>query len=169
MLDQATARATMKWQVAPGREPIRLDAFVRECLPHLSRREVDQAMRDGFFFIDGRVARKGDRLSAGDSLVFDGSAALLAANPLPDASLDVPIVYEDSSVLIVDKPAGIATHGFSRRRMGTLANSIMSQHSPLLGVGKNRWEPGLVHRLGTGKLGPLFVAQTTTTLDRPDA
>jgi 23S rRNA-/tRNA-specific pseudouridylate synthase len=95
MLDQATARATMKWQVAPGREPIRLDAFVRECLPHLSRREVDQAMRDRFFFIDGRVARKGDRLSAGDQLVFDGSAALLAANPLPDASLDVPIVYED--------------------------------------------------------------------------
>ncbi len=166
MLDQATARATMKWQVAPGREPIRLDAFVRECLPHLSRREVDQAMRDGFFFIDGRVARKGDRLSPGDSLVFDGSAALLAANPLPDASLDLPIVYEDSSVLIVDKPAGIATHGFSGRDMGTLANYIVSQHSRLLGVGKNRWEPGLVHRLDTETSGLVLVAKTQTAFDR---
>ena len=144
MLDQATARATMKWQVAPGREPIRLDAFVRECLPHLSRREVDQAIRDGFFSIDGRVARKGDRLSVGDTLVFGGPAALLAANPLPDTSLDVPIVYEDSSILIVDKPAGIATHGFSGRDMGTLANYIAAQRPHLLGVGKNRWDTGSI-------------------------
>ena len=156
----------MKWQVASGHEPIRLDAFVRECLPHLSRREVDQSIRDGFFSIDGHVARKGDRLSAGDRLVFDGSAALLAANPLPDAILDVPIVYEDSSVLIVDKPAGIATHGFSGRDMGTLANYIVSQHSRLLGVGKNRWEPGLVHRLDTETSGLVLVAKTQTAFDR---
>ena len=108
----------MKWQVASGREPIRLDAFVREYLPHLSRREVDQAIRDGFFSIDGRVARKGDRLSADDTLVFGGPAALLAANPLPDTSLDVPIVYEDSSILIVDKPAGIRDPRFFRPRHG---------------------------------------------------
>jgi 23S rRNA pseudouridine1911/1915/1917 synthase len=166
MLDQATGRATMKWQVASAREPIRLDAFVRECLPHLSRREVDQAIRDGFFSIDGRVARKGDRLSASDTLVFDGSAALLAANPLPDISLNVPIVYEDSSVLIVDKPAGIATHGFSGRDMGTLANYIASQHPQLLGVGRNRWEPGLVHRLDTETSGLVLVAKTQTAFDR---
>lgn len=166
MLDQATARATMKWQVAPGHEPIRLDAFVRECLPHLSRREVDQAIRDGFFSIDGRVARKGDRLSTSDMLVFDGSAALLAANPLPDTSVDVPIVYEDFSVLIVDKPAGMATHGFSGRDMGTLANYIASQHPHLLGVGRNRWEPGLVHRLDTETSGLVLVAKTQTAFDR---
>jgi 23S rRNA pseudouridine1911/1915/1917 synthase len=166
MLDQATARATMKWQVAPGHEPIRLDAFVRECLPHLSRREVDQAIRDGFFSIDGHVARKGDRLSAGDRLVFNGSAALLAANPLPDTSLDVPIVYEDSSIFIVDKPAGIATHGFSGRDTGTLANYIAAQHPHLLGVGKNRWEPGLVHRLDSETSGLVLVAKTQTAFDR---
>lgn len=166
MLDQATARASMKWQVASGHEPIRLDAFVRECLSHLSRREVDQAIRDGFFSIDGRVARKGDRLSAGDTLVFGGLAALLAANPLPDTSLDVPIVYEDSSILIVDKPAGIATHGFSGRDMGTLANYISAQHPHLLGVGKNRWEPGLVHRLDSETSGLVLVAKTQTAFDR---
>jgi 23S rRNA pseudouridine1911/1915/1917 synthase len=166
MLDQATARASMKWQVAPGRELIRLDAFVRECLPHLSRRQIDNAIRDRLFSVAGRLARKGDRLSAGDTLVFGGPAALLAANPLPDTSLDVPIVYEDSSILIVDKPAGIATHGFSGRDRGTLANYIAAQHPHLLGVGKNRWEPGLVHRLDSETSGLVLVAKTQTAFDR---
>ncbi len=119
-----------------------------------------------FFPSMGDVARKGDRLSAGDRLVFSGPAALLAANPLPDTSLDVPIVYEDSSIFIVDKPAGIATHGFSGRDTGTLANYIAAQHPHLLGVGKNRWEPGLVHRLDTETSGLVLVAKTQTAFDR---
>lgn len=165
MADQASSReTTLSWTVPAARE-MRLDAFVRECLPHLSRREVEHAIRDGFFSIDGRTARKGDRLRAGDRLAFDGSAALLAANPLPDARLEIPIVYEDSSILVVDKPAGVATHGFSGRDRNTLANYIASRHPALLGIGQSRWEPGLVHRLDTETSGLVLVAKTQAAFD----
>jgi 23S rRNA pseudouridine1911/1915/1917 synthase len=74
-------------------------------------------------------------------------------------------VYEDESVLVVDKPAGMATHGFSGRDHDTLANLLAAQRPDLLGIGKNRWEPGLVHRLDRETSGLLLVAKTQAAFD----
>jgi 23S rRNA pseudouridine1911/1915/1917 synthase len=165
MSDQANARATMDWPVPPEQAGIRLDAFLRARLPHLSRREIDGALGDGAFSVNGRGARKGDRLKAGDRVVFAGCAALLADRPLPEFNLEIPIVYEDTSILIVDKPAGMATHGFSGRDTGTLANYIAARYPALVGVGTSRWEPGLVHRLDTETSGLVLIAKTQTAFD----
>src|SRR5262249_29437363 len=130
------------------------------CLPHLSRREVDFALGDGSFSVNGQAVRKGDRLKAGDRVVFAGFAALLADRPLPNFNLPIPIVYQDASILVGNKPAGIATHGFSGRDTGTLANYIAARYPALLGVGISRWEPGLVHRLDTETSGVVLIAKT---------
>jgi 23S rRNA pseudouridine1911/1915/1917 synthase len=90
----------------------------------------------------------------------------LAEKPLPDAQLDVRIVYEDSSILVVDKPAGMATHGFSGRDTQTLANFLIAQRPGLLGVGKSRWEPGLVHRLDVETSGLILVAKSQPVFER---
>ncbi len=153
---------TTSWTVLAEHAPIRLDAFVRGCLPHLSRREIGRAIREGLFSVNGGVSKKGDRLGAGDKLVFNGPEALIATNPPPNSGLDVPVVYEDSSVLVVDKPAGMPTHGFSGRDTDTLANFIASRHAELLVVGKNRWEPGIVHRLDNETSGLVLIAKTQT-------
>lgn len=160
MADQANSRATVDWPVPPEQAGIRLDAFLRACLPHLSRREIDGALDDGSFSVNGRSVRKGDRLKAGDRVNFAGSAGLLANRPLPEFNLEIPIVYEDASILVVDKPAGVATHGFSGRDTGTLANFIAAHYPTLLGIGASRWEPGLVHRLDVETSGLVLVAKT---------
>lgn len=160
MAVQATRVATKSWKLAAGHEPIRLDALVRRCLPHLSRREVEKAIRAGLFSVDQKVAKKGDRLSGGDRLVFQGPESWLAAHPRPEADLAVEIVYEDESILIVNKPAGMPTHGFSARHGSTLANFLLARMPQLASVGKSRWEPGLVHRLDRETSGLLVIAKT---------
>jgi 23S rRNA pseudouridine1911/1915/1917 synthase len=164
-MDQAMPGITRSWTVPAARRDVRVDTFVRECLPHLSRRQVDEAVHGGLFSRGGNLSRKGDRLSAGDALVFNGPAVWLAAQPLPDCTLDVPVVYEDAAILIVDKPAGMATHGFSGRDAGTVANFIAAKYSALLAVGKSRWEPGIVHRLDRETSGLVLVAKTQAAFD----
>jgi 23S rRNA pseudouridine1911/1915/1917 synthase len=90
----------------------------------------------------------------------------LAAVPTPAAELDVPVVYEDETILVLNKPAGMATHGFSARDNSTLANFLAARWPELLHVGKSRWEPGLVHRLDVETSGLLLVAKNQTAYKR---
>ena len=154
------------WLVPDDLQAVRLDGFVRRCLPHLSRQEVHRAIAEKFFLLNGRVARKGDSLNGGDRLCFVGPADLLSDAPPPARQLEIPIIYEDDSLLVVDKPAGVATHGFSGRDRATLANYLAAQRPGLLNIGKSRWEPGLVHRLDIETSGVVLVAKTQAVFDR---
>jgi 23S rRNA pseudouridine1911/1915/1917 synthase len=160
MADQANQIVVKTWKLSEEHEPIRLDAFVRQCLPHLSRRAVEDAIRERLFSIGEKISKKGARLAGGDELVFHGPESLLAAKPAPNAGLEVPIVYEDSAILILNKPAGMPTHGFSGRDHATLANFLLARYPNLAQVGKSRWEPGLVHRLDSETSGLVVVAKT---------
>ncbi|MGH7794132.1 MAG: RluA family pseudouridine synthase [Candidatus Binatia bacterium] len=162
MADQAIKVATKTWTLPAERREIRLDAFVRQCLPHLSRREIENAIRAKLFFVGDKASKKGDRLGSGDELVFHGPASWLTANPLPESALEVPIVYEDASILLVNKPAGMPTHGFSARDSGTLANFLLARRPALVNIGTSRWEPGLVHRIDRETSGLVLVAKTET-------
>ena len=165
MADQAIPNKSESWLLSVEREPIRLDAFIRECLPHLSRRMVDGAIRDGLFSVNGRVSKKGERLVGGDLVRFSGAADLLASSPLAEHELEVPIVYEDAVVLVVDKPAGMATHGFSGADRGTLANFLLARQPELANVGKKSWEPGMVHRLDRETSGVVLIAKTQAAFE----
>lgn len=160
MADQANQIAVKSWKLPAEHDPIRLDAFVRQRLPHLSRRAVENAIRERLFSVDEKVSNKGDTLAGGDELVFRGPESLLSPEPLPNAEIEVPIVYEDSAILVVNKPAGMPTHGFSGRDNATLANFLLARYPKLAKVGKSRWEPGLVHRLDTETSGLVVVAKT---------
>ena len=165
MADQGTTGVTASWQVPEAEKPIRAGAFARRCLPHLSRREIEQAIRDRLFRVNGKTVKKGDQLSAGNRLDFVGPPSWLAVRPVPNERLRVPIVYEDPALLIVDKPAGLAVHGFSARTDNTLANFLAAQRAALLEVGKSRWEPGMVHRLDRETSGLVVIAKTPETFD----
>jgi 23S rRNA pseudouridine1911/1915/1917 synthase len=164
MSDQASP-LNRSWLVSEDHAGSRLDSFVHRGLPHLSRRQIEKAIRAKLFRINNRLGGKGDKLSKGDWVTFTGAGSWLHTAPFPQSELRAPIVYEDESVLVVDKPAGMATHGFSGRDHDTLANLLAAQRPDLLGIGKNRWEPGLVHRLDRETSGLLLVAKTQAAFD----
>jgi len=165
MADQGAPREQQSWRVPTNETDIRLDAFARRCLPHISRKEVEKAIRKKHFRINGRVAKKGQQMRAGDVLLFEGPQQWLAKQPLPDLQLDVPIVYEDSAIAVLNKAAGIATHGFSGRDEATLANFVLARWPKLADVGISRWEPGLIHRLDRETSGLVLVAKTQPAFD----
>jgi 23S rRNA pseudouridine1911/1915/1917 synthase len=165
MSDQASAVITRSWRVPNDRAETRLDSFVRRCLPHLSRRAAEHAICGKLFRINDKVGEKGDKLLPGDQVTFEGAEHWLLTAPVSQSQLRVPIVYEDDAVLVVDKPAGMATHGFSGRDQGTLANFLAAERPDLLMIGKSHWEPGLVHRLDRETSGLVLVAKTQAAFD----
>jgi len=152
--------AMKSWRVAPEHDQLRVDAFLRHCLPQLSRRELASAIADQLFSLNGKVSQKGDRVRAGDVLVFHGPTGWLSSEPPANPKLQLAVVYEDSEILIIDKPATMPTHGFSGRDQQTVANFIASKHPKLLGVGKSPWEPGILNRLDRDTSGLLMLAKT---------
>jgi 23S rRNA pseudouridine1911/1915/1917 synthase len=166
MTDQAIVGATMSWRIKPEYDQFRVDAFLHQCLPQLSRRQLASAIADRLFSLNGKVSKKGDRMSAGDFLAFHGPAALLSPQPLPNPKLELRTAYEDSAILILDKPAGMPTHGFSGQDEDTVANFIASKHPELLAVGKSRWEPGILNRLDRDTSGLVLAAKTQESFVR---
>jgi 23S rRNA pseudouridine1911/1915/1917 synthase len=71
----------------------------------------------------------------------------------------VVTIYEDEAILVLDKPTGMATHGFSGRETNSVANYLAAVRPLLRHVGKNVWEPGLVHRLDRETSGLVLVAK----------
>ena len=132
----------------------------------MSRQELRRAIAENLFLVNGRVARKGDCVSSGDRLSFVGPAALLSETPAPSPQLEISIVYEDDAILAVDKPAGVATHGFSGRDAPPWRIFLPPNGRRLLNIGKSRWEPGLVHRLDIETSGVVLVAKTQAVFDR---
>jgi 23S rRNA pseudouridine1911/1915/1917 synthase len=165
MVDQARSTTVRLGAVPEQFDAARLDAFVRHCLPHLSRRVVDQAIGAKLILLDGRVGKKGDRLAAGMRVDFAGPPDWLAERPLPATTVELAVIYEDDSILALNKPAGLPTHGFSARDRGTLANSIAARWPELLHIGTKRWEPGLLHRLDVETSGVILFAKTQAAFD----
>lgn len=147
------------WTVTAGDAGSRLDAFLRAQLPFLSRRELDEALNERCFTTNGRPARKGDRLAQGDVVEFTGSPVRLSDVPIPNPELRVPLIYEDADLLAVNKPAGMDCHGFSGQDNATLVNFLVARWPELTGVGRNRWEPGLAHRIDRDTSGIVLVAK----------
>jgi 23S rRNA pseudouridine1911/1915/1917 synthase len=140
--------------VGPG-EADRLDRFVSERL-ELSRTRVQALIADGRILVDGRPARKSERVEEGSSVAVEMPAPETVEIPAEDIPLT--IVFEDAHLLVVDKVAGMVVHPAPGHRTGTLVNALLHHVRDLSGVG-GRMRPGIVHRLDRDTSGLLVVAK----------
>jgi len=95
-------------------------------------------------------------------VIFHGAQHWLFDSPVARLDGRVIIVYEDAELILLDKPAGLPTHGFSARDVDTLANFIVARWPELASVGSSRWEPGLLNRLDTETSGLVLVGKNQT-------
>ena len=153
------------WKTSSAEEGLRLEAFVRRHLPHLSRRQSVKAIDENAFWVNGRRGKKGQRLKQGDLVIFHGAELWLSSSPVAAKDGRISIAYEDAEIILVDKPAGMATHGFSAREVDTLANLLIARWPELAAVGKSRWQPGLLNRLDTDTSGLVLVAKNQQAFD----
>jgi 23S rRNA pseudouridine1911/1915/1917 synthase len=121
-----------------------------------SRSHLQKLIEDGLVTIDGRAAKANHRIKAGASIEVSLPEPR-DPTPLPE-DLHLPIVYEDTDIVVVDKPAGMVVHPAAGHDSGTLVNALLHHVDDLSGIGGER-RPGIVHRLDRGTSGLMVVAK----------
>jgi 23S rRNA pseudouridine1911/1915/1917 synthase len=141
----------------------RLDRFLAErpeiVAAHLSRTRVKSLIEEGRVTVGAAAARDAARkLAAGEAV----SLALPPPEPAEPQPEDIPldVVFEDSHLLVVDKPAGLVVHPAHGHESGTLVNALLAHcGASLSGIGGVK-KPGIVHRIDKDTSGLLVVAKT---------
>jgi 23S rRNA pseudouridine1911/1915/1917 synthase len=137
----------------------RLDRVVA-VLVECTRSEASALVADGAVTLDGKVTTKGStRVAAGSRVEVSGSPDEDDERPTADWSVDVPIVFEDGEVVVVDKPAGLVVHPGAGHSGGTLVHGLLARYPDIADVGAAE-RPGIVHRLDKDTSGLLLVART---------
>jgi 23S rRNA pseudouridine1911/1915/1917 synthase len=126
----------------------------------LSRAAVADLIDRGAVRLDGvAVAARSHRVAEGQTVEVDAPDPQTGADVVADAAVPVTVVYEDDSLVVVDKPAGIVVHPGAGNDQGTLVQGLLARYPELAEVG-DRGRPGVVHRLDRGTSGLLVVART---------
>ncbi|MBA7507253.1 Ribosomal large subunit pseudouridine synthase D [subsurface metagenome] len=141
--------------VADG-QGARLDKYIVEKCPELSRTQAQKLIGDGYIKVNDRVAKAGLKLNIGDriSVVIPPTPP----SPLSPESIPLNIIYEDNDLLVIDKPAGLTVHPAPGHYTHTLVNAILS-HFPHLADISDSLRPGIVHRLDKETSGVMLVAK----------
>ncbi|MDP5210265.1 23S rRNA pseudouridine(1911/1915/1917) synthase RluD [Microbulbifer sp. 2205BS26-8] len=132
----------------------RLDQVAAELIPDYSRARLQSWIRGGQLRLNGAPARPRDKLSGGEHLSL--RAELEAQGAWRAQPLDLAIVYEDNSLLVINKPAGLVVHPAAGNPDGTLLNGLL-HHCPHL---QNIPRAGIVHRLDKDTSGLMVIAKT---------
>ena len=143
----------------PGPEtPARLDVFLAEGLPELTRSAAQGLIESGAVLLNGESARKNAKVGPGDTVTVV-MPELREPDVLPE---DIPlnIVYEDDCLLVVDKPKGMVVHPAPGHASGTLVNALMYHCGDRLSGINGVRRPGILHRIDRDTSGLLVVAKT---------
>ncbi len=147
---------TLVTVVVPEGVEGRVDAILAD-RTELSRTRLQRLIDGGGVQVDGRQVNKRFRLHGGETV----TVWVPEAEPVELVAQDLPldIVYQDTSLVVVDKAAGMVVHPAPGHRDGTLVNALLYHLDDLSGVG-GRLRPGIVHRLDKDTSGLLVVAKT---------
>jgi 23S rRNA pseudouridine1911/1915/1917 synthase len=136
----------------------RLDRWLSQHLSTLSRSRLQQLIEQGNVQVNGKVyTAKKATVKVGDRIQIE----IPAAQPLELKPEEIPleILYEDDSLLIVNKPAGLVVHPAPGHPEGTLVNALLAHCPNLPGIGGVQ-RPGIVHRLDKDTTGAIAIAKT---------
>lgn len=134
----------------------RLDQFLADEESIGSRTQAAKAIDSGEVTVDGRSAKKSDRVEAGQCVIYAPTTEEVITT---EPAVPFEIIHEDHHLLIVNKPAGLVVHPAPGNRSGTLSQALTGRAG-----GGDPARPGIVHRLDKETSGLLVVAKDDDTL-----
>lgn len=153
-MNLSTEKIEFSCQVPGALAGKRLDQVASRLMPEHSRSRLQGWIKTGELTVDGERARAKDRLAGGEFLALSAMPEASDAWRAQDIALD--IVFEDDSILIINKPAGLVVHPAAGNRDGTLLNGLLN-HLP---QPETVPRAGIVHRLDKDTSGLMVVAKT---------
>ncbi|MDG3583719.1 RluA family pseudouridine synthase [Galbibacter pacificus] len=145
-----------------GQEPLRVDKFLMNFIENATRNKIQQAAKGGNIYVNGTAVKSNHRVKANDQVkvLFEHPPHEYLLTP---ENIPLDIVFEDNTLLVVNKPAGMVVHPGHGNYSGTLINALI-YHFENLPLNSNE-RPGLVHRIDKDTSGLLVVAKTEHALN----
>ena len=135
----------------------RLDAFLSRALPEISRSAAQKLIAEGNVLLDGKPAKKNDRLEPGQTV----SVTIPEPRPVDvtPTEMQLDIVYEDEDVAVINKPKGLVVHPAAGHQDDTLVNGLLYAMGDSLSGINGELRPGIVHRIDKDTSGLLAIAK----------
>lgn len=148
-----------------GQALIRLDKFLMQRLPNVTRTKLQEAIHLGFVKVNDRTVKPNHKIHPEDVVTVSLPEPPRDTEVIPE---DVPlnIIYEDDHLMIVNKPAGMVVHPAHQNWTGTLVNALAWHFKQLPEMPGNEGRPGLVHRIDKDTSGLVVIAKTEIALTR---
>ena len=164
--DDADPDSTRAFTADPAAADMRIDMYLAQAMPDISRARVQLLIDAGQVKVDGAIPKSKDKLKGGEAIEIEGQPQPEPLHAIPE---DIPlsILYEDKYLAIIDKPAGMMVHAGAgttddERNRGTLVNALLFHMQKLSDVGGSL-RPGIVHRLDKQTSGAIVVAKDDVT------
>lgn len=148
----------LEYEAAPEQAGERIDKFITDSVndDSISRTQVQEWIKAGAVRVNGNTVKANYKLSSGDQVVVripePEDAAIIAEN------IPLDIVYEDSDVIVINKPRGMVVHPAPGHSSGTVVNALMYHCKDLSGI-NGVLRPGIVHRIDKDTSGLLMAAK----------
>ena len=146
-----------------GQRPIRIDTFLADQLPHTSRNRIQIAIEKACILVNGKSTKPSYKVRPQDCIqvVLPYPPTLHELKP---ENIPLDIIYEDTDLLVVHKPAGMVVHPAHSNWTGTLVNALLYHFENLPTTSNHAERPGLVHRIDKDTSGLLVVAKNEESL-----
>ena len=146
-----------KAEYTPGEEILRIDRFLGSRLEQVSRSYIQKLVKDGAVLVNGKPVKSSYKVENGDRIrleIPDAVEPEIEAEPM---ALD--ILYEDSDIILINKPKGMVVHPAAGHYSGTLVNGLMAHCKNELSGINGVMRPGIVHRIDMDTTGVLIVCK----------
>ena len=137
----------------------RIDQYLHGRFQNFSRNFIQEAIKSGAVKVNGKTVKPSFKLSPGDKIDF--TLPPPPSNDIPPENIPLDIIYEDSDLIILNKPAGMIVHPARGNTHGTLVNAL-SYYSKELSSGLGDFRPGIVHRLDKNTTGIMVATKNDT-------
>jgi len=146
---------TFTWIITPDTAGMRFDQFIASRLPGESRSRIQNWIRKGCATAGGAARKTGYRTRTGDAVALE-IPCTPPPQPFPEV-IPLDVIYEDTDIAVINKPAGMACHAGAGLRSGTLVNALLYRMGPIEAGDPER--PGIVHRLDKFTSGVIITAK----------
>ncbi|MFU2094587.1 RluA family pseudouridine synthase [Ornithobacterium rhinotracheale] len=147
-----------------GQQPLRVDKFLMNFIENATRNKIQQAAKAGNILVNDEAVKQNYRVKAGDEVKVVLSYPP-RENVIIPQNIPVDIVYEDESVIVVNKAPGMVVHPGHGNYSGTLVNALKYHFDNLPSLTAELERPGLVHRIDKDTSGLLVIAKTEYAMD----
>ncbi len=145
-------------------QPLRIDKFLLDRLPNVTRNKIQNGIKDGFVTVNDEIIKSNYKVRPEDEISISLPEPPRDTEVVPE-NIPLNIVYEDEHLLVVNKPAGMVVHPAYQNWNGTLVNALVYHFNNLPEMKGNAGRPGLVHRIDKDTSGLLVIAKTEEVIN----